>query len=405
MSSIVLDRAHSQTYASSAEKTEKAAQKRRLDKTQPYQAVQSAVVVRNVNNQPCEPLILVNFPVQLDVPNAAMNEKVNELTIKDMAQLQKMVDAMANTLDASVAQTGALAVKIVAGSVDDFEVELAAIIDNLKTAQTSLKLKEIEVTKAKHKQEMNDNQHKIEESQKVTQEAKKSGLAAKIFGWISAVVSVVVGAIMVATGVGAAAGALMIAGGVMGVVSMTLQEPEVQDALKQAGIDVDALNKVVLALDIAVAVIGAVVTFGGVAAGGIAKLAAKSATKVAEKVCEMATKVATNMAKVADMGSEAASTVTKGVRYGAETVDLTVNVGKGATDSLHASHQADVANIQSELIEIRAEMTLSQAVIDKLKAEIEKIMQGFQEVMTMIMQMIESKSESMKIVLNRPATV
>ncbi|MCV6021148.1 type III secretion system translocon subunit SctE, partial [Escherichia coli] len=91
-----------------------------------------------------------------------------------------------------------------------------------------------------------------------------------IFGWISAVVSIVVGAIMVATGVGAAAGALMIAGGVMGAVSMALQEPAVQDALKEAGVNVDVLNKVVMALEIAVAVIGVIVTFGGAAAGGIA---------------------------------------------------------------------------------------------------------------------------------------
>ncbi|MGC3218490.1 type III secretion system translocon subunit SctE, partial [Pseudomonas aeruginosa] len=69
-----------------------------------------------------------------------------------------------------------------------------------------------------------DNQQKIRESEEAAKEAEKSGLAAKIFGWISAIASIFVGAIMVATGVGAAAGALMIAGGVLGVVSQSVQQ-------------------------------------------------------------------------------------------------------------------------------------------------------------------------------------
>ncbi|MCV3262793.1 type III secretion system translocon subunit SctE [Vibrio harveyi] len=166
---------------------------------------------------------------------------------------------------------------------------------------------------------------------------------------------------------------LMIAGGVMGAVSMVLQEPAVQDAMKEAGINVDALNKVVMALEIAVAVIGAIVTFGGAAAGGIAKLAAKSAGKIAQKVTDIATKAAANMAKIADMGSKAATTTAKAIRFGAETVDLAVNVGKGTTDAVHASKNAKVTNIQSDITDLRAKMTLSQAVIDKLKEEIAKL--------------------------------
>ncbi|MDF5237740.1 type III secretion system translocon subunit VopB, partial [Vibrio parahaemolyticus] len=185
----------------------------------------------NVKSKDADVLNTGKVKVQLDAPNAAVSDKVNDLTLKAMAQLQKIVDTIAKSLHAVADQTGSIAVKIIAGSADDFEVELAAITDKLKSAQNELKIQEVKVAKAKHEKEMVENQDKIKESEAAAKEAQKSGLAAKIFGWISAVVSIVVGAVMVATGVGAAAGALMIAGGVMGAVSMALQEPAVQDAL------------------------------------------------------------------------------------------------------------------------------------------------------------------------------
>ncbi|EGQ9468113.1 translocator protein PopB [Vibrio parahaemolyticus] len=380
MSSIALDRTQTQVYIPESGQTT-------LENVQKTASTATpSVTVENVKSRDADTLNIGRVKVQLDAPNAAVSDKVTDLTLKAMAQLQKIVDTIAKALHAVADQTGSIAVKIIAGSADDFEVELAAITDKLKSAQNELKIQEVKVAKAKHEQEMAENQEKIKESEAAAKEAQKSGLAAKIFGWISAVVSIVVGAIMVATGVGAAAGALMIAGGVMGAVSMALQEPAVQDALKEAGVNVDVLSKVVMGLEIAVALIGAAVTFGGAVAGGIAKVA--------------------NMAsKVANMGSKAATTTAKAIRYGAETVDLTVNIGKGATDSVHAANNANVTEIQADITDLRAKMTLSQAVIDKLKEEIGKLMEDFQELMSIIMQMIQAKSETMQTVLSRPATV
>ncbi|ATI48068.1 type III secretion system translocon subunit VopB [Vibrio parahaemolyticus] len=380
MSSIALDRTQTQVYIPESGQTT-------LENVQKTASTATpSVTVENVKSRDADTLNTGRVKVQLDAPNAAVSDKVTDLTLKAMAQLQKIVDTIAKALHAVADQTGSIAVKIIAGSADDFEVELAAITDKLKSAQNELKIQEVKVAKAKHEQEMAENQEKIKESEAAAKEAQKSGLASKIFGWISAVVSIVVGAIMVATGVGAAAGALMIAGGVMGAVSMALQEPAVQDALKEAGVNVDVLSKVVMGLEIAVALIGAAVTFGGAVAGGIAKVA--------------------NMAsKVANMGSKAATTTAKAIRYGAETVDLTVNIGKGATDSVHAANNANVTEIQADITDLRAKMTLSQAVIDKLKEEIGKLMEDFQELMSIIMQMIQAKSETMQTVLSRPATV
>ncbi|MET2846427.1 type III secretion system translocon subunit VopB [Vibrio owensii] len=399
MNSIALDRIQNQVYTPDSDQTTL----NKVNKTAAHAS--PSVTVENVKGKDAEALNTGKVKVQLDAPNAAVSDKVNDLTLKAMEQLQKIVDSIAKVLHAVADSTGSLAVKIISGYADDFEVELAAITDKLKSAQNELKIQEVKVAKAKHEQEMAENLEKIKESEAAAKEAQKSGLASKIFGWVSAVVSIVVGAIMVATGVGAAAGALMIAGGVMGAISMTLQEPAVQEAMKEAGINVDILNKVVMALEIATAVIGAVVTFGGAAASGIAKLAAKSASSIAQKVTDIATKAATNMAKIADMGSKAATTTAKAIRYGAETVDLTVNVGKGTTDSVHAANNAHVTEIQADITDLRAKMTLSQAVIDKLKEEIAKLMEDFQELMSIIMQMIQAKGETMQVVMSRPATV
>ncbi|NOJ20645.1 type III secretion system translocon subunit VopB [Vibrio jasicida] len=399
MNSIALDRIQSQVYTPDSDQTTL----NKVNKTAAHAS--PSVTVENVKGKDAEALNTGKVKVQLDAPNAAVSDKVNDLTLKAMEQLQKIVDSIAKVLHAVADSTGSLAVKIISGYADDFEVELAAITDKLKSAQNELKIQEVKVAKAKHEQEMAENLEKIKESEAAAKEAQKSGLASKIFGWVSAVVSIVVGAIMVATGVGAAAGALMIAGGVMGAINMTLQEPAVQEAMKEAGINVDILNKVVMALEIATAVIGAVVTFGGAAASGIAKLAAKSASSIAQKVTDIATKAATNMAKIADMGSKAATTTAKAIRYGAETVDLTVNVGKGTTDSIHAANNAHVTEIQADITDLRAKMTLSQAVIDKLKEEIAKLMEDFQELMSVIMQMIQAKGETMQAVMSRPATV
>ena len=399
MNSIALDRTQSQVYTPDSGQTT-------LDKvTKTASHASPSVTVENVKGKDAEALNTGKVKVQLDAPNAAVSDKVNPLTLNAMAQLQKVVDSFATTFHAVADITGSLAVKIIAGSADDFEVELAAITDKLKSAQNKLKIQEVKVAKAKHEQEIKDNEAKLKESEDAAKEAKKSGLASKIFGWISAVASIVVGAIMVATGVGAAAGALMIAGGVLGVVSMVMQEPEVQSAMKAAGIDVDTLSKVMMALEIAVAVIGAVVTFGGAAAGGIAKLAAKSASKVAQKVTDIATKAAANMAKVADMGSKAATTTAKGIRFAAESFDLVSNVGKGSADSIHSNNKAKVTEINADLKQLKAEKVLTQSVIDKLKKEIAKMMEGFQELMKVIMQMIQAKGETMQAVMSRPATV
>ncbi|MET2952792.1 type III secretion system translocon subunit SctE [Vibrio harveyi] len=399
MSSIALTRTQSQLYTPGSGQTT-------LDKvTKTALHSSPSVTTENVKGKNAEALNAGKVKVQLDAPNAAVSDKITDLTLKEMTQLRELVDLKKQVLSIDSTNIGLIAVKIISGSTNDFEVELAAITDKLKSAQNDLKIQEVKVAKAKHEQEMSENLSKIKESEEALQKAEKAGQASKIIGWFAAIASIVVGSILVATGFGAAVGALMIAGGVMGVISMTLQEPAVNEALVEAGVDVDTLNKVVMALEIIVAIVSVIVTFGGSAAGSLAKFAAKSAAKIAQKIAEVAARVAANLAKLAAMTSTAATTTAKAFRFGTEVVDIITSVSKGTTDAVLSARKANTAQIQMEITEQKAAMAFSQAVIDKLKEEIAKLMEDFQELMSVIMQMIQAKGETMQAVMSRPATV
>ncbi|GAW47206.1 type III secretion system translocon subunit SctE (plasmid) [Photobacterium damselae subsp. piscicida] len=399
MSYIALTRTQSQLYTSDSGQTTLD----KVTKTAPNSS--PSVTTENVKGKNVEVLNAGKVKVQLDSPNAAVSDKITNLTLKEMTQLQELVDLKKQVLSIDSTNVGLIAVKIISGSTNDFEVELAAITDKLKRTQNELKIQEIKVAKAKHEQEMSENLSKIKESEEALQKAEKAGLASKIIGWFAAIASIVVGSILVATGFGAAVGGLMIAGGVMGVISMTLQEPAVNEALVEAGVDVDTLNKIVVALEIIVAIVSVIVTFGGSAAGSLAKFAAKSAAKIAQKVAEVAARVAANLAKLAAMGSTAATTTAKAFRFGTEAVDIITSASKGTTDAVLSARKANTAQIQAEITEQKAAMAFSQAVLDKLKEEIAKLIEDFQELMSVIMQMIQAKGETLQAVMSRPATV
>ncbi|MDU5679736.1 MAG: type III secretion system translocon subunit PopB, partial [Pseudomonas aeruginosa] len=218
--------------------------------------------------------------VALTPPSAASQQR---LEVANRAEIASLVQAVGE--DAGLARQVVLAgasTLLSAGlmSPQAFEIELAKITGEVENQQKKLKLTEIEQARKQNLQKMEDNQQKIRESEEAAKEAQKSGLAAKIFGWISAIASIIVGAIMVATGVGAAAGALMIAGGVMGVVSQSVQQAAADGLISKEVME--KLGPALMGIEIAVALLAAVVSFGGSAVGGLAKLGAKIGGKAAE---------------------------------------------------------------------------------------------------------------------------
>ncbi|MCT8343315.1 MULTISPECIES: type III secretion system translocon subunit SctE [Photorhabdus] len=282
-------------------------------------------------------------------------------------------------------------------SSEAIEIELGKLTSEIERDQTNLKIEDIQRARQQSLQKMDENQQKIKEAENSAKEAQKSGLFSKIFGWISAIASIVVGAIMVATGVGAVAGALLIAGGVMGVVSQGLQQAA-QDGLISKE-TMKWLGPVITAIEVTMAVAAAAVSFGGSAAGLIAKMGAKMGVKVAEMTAKMAVKAAELSAKVA---GTAANTVARSVKVSVQVSDMVVDVANGAAQTTNAAFQSKAANRQADVQLSRSELTAFQAVMDKLKEELSQLVESFQHVMEMIFQMLNARGDMINNLASRP---
>ncbi len=281
-----------------------------------------------------------------------------------------------------------------------FEIELSRITGELESAQKANKLEDIKRAREQNLQKMDDNQKKIQESQDAAKEAQKSGLAAKIFGWISAVASIIVGAIMVATGAGAIAGALMIAGGVMGIVSQSVQAAAAAGLISKE--TMEKLGPVLMGIEIAVALMAAVASFGGTAVAGVAKLGAKMGTKVAELTATIASKVTEFGSK---FGTVASLSMSHGAKLGVQVADVTLDVANGASQAVNNGYQAHAALRQADVLENRAELTAFQAAIDTLREELTRMIEAFTQVMEQIFQMINAKGDLLHNLSSRPAAI
>jgi len=293
-------------------------------------------------------------------------------------------------------------------SPDEFEIELSKVTDQLGAAQKKLKLAEIEQTRQNNIKQMDVNQTKMKEAEEAAEKAKKSGLAGKIFGWLSAIASLVIGAILVATGVGAAAGALLIAAGAVGVANMAVQQAAADGLISPE--TMKWLGPVMTALEVAVALISVVVTCGGAVAGKIAELGAKVGGKVAEVTAKIAAKAGVEAFKA---GAKAATEVTKAaltttqkvVKTATGVADLALNIGQGITSTVNNSFQADLQNTQADLVENRQGLTTLQAVMDKLKEALSQMTESFQHIMEMIFQMITAKGTMLQNIASRPSAI
>lgn len=293
-------------------------------------------------------------------------------------------------------------------SPDEFEIELSKVTDQLGAAQKKLKLAEIEQTRQNNIKQMDVNQTKMKEAEEAAEKAKKSGLAGKIFGWLSAIASLVIGAILVATGVGAAAGALLIAAGAVGVANMAVQQAAADGLISPE--TMKWLGPVMTALEVAVALVSVVVTCGGAVAGKIAELGAKVGGKVAEVTAKIAAKAGVEAFKA---GAKAATEVTKAaltttqkvVKTATGVADLALNIGQGITSTVNNSFQADLQNTQADLVENRQGLTTLQAVMDKLKEALSQMTESFQHIMEMIFQMITAKGTMLQNIASRPSAI
>ena len=338
--------------------------------------------------------------VQLPAPAPGVAHSLQPQTLANIKQLVSTVihDSSRLTQQLLVAVPRLAAARL--SSPQAFEIELSRITSELGSAQKANKLEDIKRAREQNLQKMDDNQKKIQESQDAAKEAQKSGLAAKIFGWVSAVASIIVGLIMVATGAGAIAGALMIAGGVMGIVSQSVQAAAAAGLISKE--TMEKLGPVLMGIEIAVALMAAVASFGGTAVAGVAKLGAKMGTKVAELTATIASKVTEFGSK---FGTVASLSMSHGAKLGVQVADVTLDVANGASQAVNNSYQAHAALRQADVLENRAELTAFQAVIDILREELTRMVEAFTQVMEQIFQMINAKGDLLHNLSSRPAAI
>ncbi|MDF9618789.1 type III secretion system translocon subunit SctE [Pseudomonas entomophila] len=286
-------------------------------------------------------------------------------------------------------------------STEDFIAALAPKLASLKELQSKLQLEDINRLTLENKEKMKENDDKLQKSLEAGTKAQKSGLAARIFGWIGAAFAVVVGAIMVATGVGAVAGALMIAGGVVGLVSCALQECAKAGLISKEVMAV--LGPVMTAMEVIVAVASAVVTFGGGAAGMLAKFA----SKVAPKIAQMAEKVGNALKSLAQLGSRAASSssgIAQTLKNALPVADLAVNGGNTVTQTVNGALTADSTFKRANLEQSRMELQAQQELLERMGEVLQQVLEAFQAIFATLSKLMAARGQSQHNLARLPQT-
>lgn len=314
--------------------------------------------------------------IWLDPPTAATNDIVNEYTLKAMAVIQNAVGLYADALHSIGEITRSSKVTVMANDASEFTLQLAKLTEQLKGTQFSLKSNDLNIAKAKHEQEMSDNSAKINESEAAAQSAKKANLASNILGWVSSAVSVIVGiaTVVVSLGTATVAGALMIAGGIVGLVNQSVQQfSNESEQFKQI------FSYVSMAIEMVITVAATALTGGAYLA---AKLGVKSAV-------EMSTKIA----------AKAASAGVKQFSLAAQGMDLATGIASGATGVASNTAGSKSASLQSDLSNMKADMEANRFQMEKIQEMLKQLMEEFQDILATIFKMLEGQSDSNKQIL------
>lgn len=209
----------------------------------------------------------------------------------------------------------------------DFETLLAEVTDKLKSTMTEADSSRVKNEMETKKLNLEENEAKMEEAQEKMDEAEgKNGngdiwnKVSIAFQMLGAVLMAALGAALIATGVGGPAGALMIAGAVLMMVSAinSIVAESTEDGLgiggsiaKAAGADMETAGNVDMGVGITLAVATAVVAVAAVVvSGGLAGPALVG-------VVQNALSIASSVASTAGAVSSAVST-----GYGAHAASL-----------------------------------------------------------------------------------
>lgn len=308
--------------------------------------------------------------------------------------LDKLIDAegLMQPVLVAVPDIGALILGQLAGDISDAELDirLTELLSQLGARQTELNLQQVRQLTEQNRQQMALNAQKLDEVAQRHQDAGTASVFAKVFGWAAAIVSIVVGSVMVATGLGAVAGALMIAGGVMGVVSMSLnQAAEDGHIAKEV---MKYLGPVLMAVEVALALASVVLTCGGSLAVVAAKVAGKVSGKVAQTVLSVGQKIqgvaSTGVTSTASAGTQAKLQMTL---TGASMATTTLSsVGQAASSVM----QGLALRSEAQLAEMRLLLDQGHSFLEQLAKALEQLLAGKEQRFEQLLELLNSRSKA-----------
>ncbi len=241
--------------------------------------------------------------------------------------------------------------------------------------QAQMAKERIDTNKESLAAEHKERGEKINDSIKKMEEAAKARMASRIFGWIGAILSVVAAVVATVVTGGAAAG-FAIAGAVVAVTSLVLNETGAMDKmvegvakmLEKSGMD---SNKAQLAasliINLTIMAISLGCSIGGMVAGfaQMAKAASDTISAVAKAV-QTASSIANSTIGLGGLGAGIANTVT-GYRSGVANADVT------------------------ELGKIMAEL---QRRLEESEEELEALLQAIQNCIGQIAEILASETDT-----------
>lgn len=327
-----------------------------------------------------------------------------DTTIRETGTVQNVTsqtqDVYQNSIkvgDGSVASAGPVpdpisqSYEVVSQSLSRFFPTLTGDKIDILVAEATLKLKEIvgktdtnELNAKEEQKRQNaaeqraaaeDAQKALDDAKAAEAKAKKSGLFGKIFGGIAAALAIVVGAILIATGVGAVLGAALIVGGVasgmmladqivaeknggtgmFGLMATKFMEARgfSEEAIERNAAKWDKAFKIVAITVIvlsAVATMGAGFSASSASAGSAAAGGAAGAAAAGGTTGTMTLTAASNVSRVVDLIQKVSTGVSSLAMLGSgvATATTTVFSYQASQDQAEAFRsQADVARAQA----------------------------------------------------------
>lgn len=268
-------------------------------------------------------------------------------------------------------------------SMEDMMLALQALQTKVQDQQAAASKNDIQNTLNKKTSENDERIKQLEESISKMADAKKSGVFGKIFGWVAAIAAVIVSAALIATGVGAVAGGLMLAGAVLGLGMQIFNEAGGMEAMAKACGEngAQAFMWTMMAVQILLAV-------GSMGAG----LASSSAT-VASKMPTLAAALSKTMGGFAQAGSSinAFANMTKVV---AGVISGAAMVGQGASGIATGVYTKEASDASAKAKETEAEMLKLQAIMEEEMKRLKKILDEMQEGASIAMQALSSANET-----------